>query len=90
MKRPVGTPLDHPVPDAPSAAPANRALPAVPPGVVHELHSSLVAIASAAQLLRFCIEDDPVVEKHVGRILHEVDHLNEIVAVLDRQASSID
>ena len=89
MKRPVGTPPEHPVPDAPSAPGTSRPSPEIPAGLARELHNSLVAISSAAQLLRFCVEDDPVVERHVGRILHEVDHLNEIVAALDRQASSI-
>jgi hypothetical protein len=87
MKRPVGTPPNPPVPDAPSAPSVNRAPPEISAELVHELHGSLVAISSAAQLLRFCVEDDPVVEKNVGRILHEVDRLNEIAAMLEKRAT---
>jgi len=39
-------------------------------------------IASAAQLLRFRAQNDPVLEKSVGRILRDADRLNRIVAAL--------
>ena len=51
-------------------------------GVAHELRNPLFGISSAAQLLRFRVKDDPVVEKNVGRILREVDRLNALVAGL--------
>jgi signal transduction histidine kinase len=51
-------------------------------GVAHELRNPLFGISSAAQLLRFRVKDDPVVEKNVGRILREVDRLNTLVAGL--------
>lgn len=51
-------------------------------GVAHEFRSPLSAISSAAQLLRFRVREDPVVEKNVGRILHEVERLNNIVTAL--------
>jgi signal transduction histidine kinase len=42
----------------------------------------LFGISSAAQLLRFRIREDPVVEKNVGRILREVERLNSMVTAL--------
>ena len=51
-------------------------------GVAHELRNPLFGISSAAQLLRFRVKDDPVVEKNVGRILREVERLNGIVTSL--------
>jgi signal transduction histidine kinase len=50
--------------------------------VAHELRNPVFGISSAAQLLRFRVKDDPVVEKSVGRILHEVERLNNIVTAL--------
>ena len=53
-------------------------------GIARELRQPLLAISSAAQLLRFRVADDPVVEKNVGRILREVERLNAFsAAVLD-------
>jgi signal transduction histidine kinase len=51
-------------------------------GVAHELRNPLFGISSAAQLLRFRVKDDPIVEKNVGRILREVERLNAMVAGL--------
>jgi signal transduction histidine kinase len=51
-------------------------------GVAHELRNPLFGISSAAQLLRFRVRDDPVIEKNVGRILREVERLNSMVAAL--------
>jgi signal transduction histidine kinase len=51
-------------------------------GVAHELRNPLFGISSAAQLLRFRVKDDPVVEKNVGRILREVERLNAMSAAL--------
>ncbi|MDQ3995921.1 MAG: ATP-binding protein [Gemmatimonadota bacterium] len=51
-------------------------------GVAHELRNPLFGISSAAQLLRFRIREDPVVEKNVGRILREVERLNSMVTAL--------
>lgn len=51
-------------------------------GVAHELRNPLSAISSAAQLLRFRIKDDPIVEKNIGRILREVERLNSLAAAL--------
>ena len=51
-------------------------------GIVRELRNPLFGISSAAQLLRFRVRDDPVVERNVGRILREVERLNGIVSSL--------
>lgn len=57
-------------------------------GIARELRQPLLAISSAAQLLRFRVADDPVVEKNVGRILREVERLNGFSAALLEYASS--
>ena len=51
-------------------------------GVGRELRSSLTAVASAAQLLRFRMRDDPVIEKNVGRILRETERLGRLAGAL--------
>jgi len=59
-----------------------EAIAEVSAGVAHELRNPLFGISSAAQLLRFRVKDDPVVEKNVGRILREVERLNSVVSSL--------
>jgi len=51
-------------------------------GIAHELRNPVLAVSSAAQLLRYRITDDPVVEKNIGRILREVERLNHMVTAL--------
>ena len=51
-------------------------------GIAHELRNPAFAIASAAQLLRYRISDDPVIEKNIGRILREAERLNAFVTAL--------
>jgi len=51
-------------------------------GLAHELRNPVFSIASAAQLLRYRVGDDPVIETNVGRILREVERLNGLVAAL--------
>ena len=51
-------------------------------GLAHELRNPVFAIASAAQLLRYRITDDPVIEKNIGRIMREVERLNALVTAL--------
>jgi signal transduction histidine kinase len=50
--------------------------------LAHELRSPVYAIASAARLLRYRVADDPVIERNLGRILREAEHLNALVAAL--------
>ena len=47
-------------------------------GFARELRGPLTGIASAAQLLRFRMREDPVVEKNVGRLLRETERLNRL------------
>src|SRR5215211_7465889 len=51
-------------------------------GIAHELRNPVFAIASAAQLLRYRITDDPLIEKNIGRILREAERLNGLVTAL--------
>lgn len=51
-------------------------------GIAHELRNPVFAIASAAQLLRYRVTDDPVIEKNIGRVLREAERLNALVAAL--------
>jgi signal transduction histidine kinase len=51
-------------------------------GIAHELRNPVLAVSSAAQLLRYRITDDPVVEKNIGRILREAERLNSLIAAL--------
>jgi len=59
-----------------------EAIGEVSAGIARELRNPLFGISSAAQLLRFRVRDDPVIEKNVGRILREVERLNGMVAAL--------
>lgn len=67
------------------AAPASdrvRISQNVAASIAHELRNPVFAIASAAQLLRYRITDDPVIEKNLGRILRESERLNAFIAAL--------
>lgn len=59
-----------------------EAMGEVAAGIAHELRNPLFGISSAVQLLRFRSQDDPVVERNVGRILREVERLNGMVSDL--------
>jgi signal transduction histidine kinase len=59
-----------------------EAISEVSAGIAQELRNPLLGISSAAQLLRFRVKDDPVVERNVGRILRETERLNSMVASL--------
>jgi len=60
----------------------HEAVGEVAAGIAHEVRNPLLGISSAAQLLRFRAQQDPVVEKNVGRILREVERLNRLVTAL--------
>jgi signal transduction histidine kinase len=59
-----------------------EAIGEVSAGIARELRNPLFGISSAAQLLRFRVRDDPVIERNVGRILREVERLNGVVSSL--------
>jgi len=59
-----------------------EAIAEVSAGIARELRNPLFGISSAAQLLRFRVRDDPVIERNVGRILREVERLNAVVSAL--------
>src|SRR3954469_20816308 len=59
-----------------------EAIGEVSAGIARELRNPLFGISSAAQLQRFRVRDDPVVERNVGRILREVERLNGVVSSL--------
>ncbi len=50
--------------------------------IAHELRNPVFAIVSSAQLLRYRITDDPVIEKNLGRILRESERMNAFIAAL--------
>ena len=50
--------------------------------IAQELRNPVFAIASAAQLLRYRVTDDPLVDKNIGRILREAERLNGLVSSL--------
>lgn len=50
--------------------------------IAQELRNPVFAIASAAQLLRYRVGDDPLIEKNIGRILREAERLNALVTTL--------
>src|SRR5665213_3353314 len=51
-------------------------------GIAQELRKPVFGIASAAQLIRYRIGDDPVMETNIGRILRETERLNSLIAAL--------
>lgn len=83
-----------PSPSSPAPAPAHPAAPhheglgEIAAGIARELRQPLLAISSAAQLLRFRVAEDPVVEKNIGRILREVERLNAFSSALVDYATS--
>ena len=86
--------MKHASPPSSAPAPASHAEPPheelgeVAAGIARELRPPLLAISSAAQLLRFRVAEDPVVEKNIGRILREVERLNAFTTALLDYAST--
>jgi signal transduction histidine kinase len=50
--------------------------------IAHELRNPVYGITSAAQLLRYRVSDDPLVERNIGRIMREADRLSALVSAL--------
>jgi signal transduction histidine kinase len=83
----ASSPPSVPAPTA-RAEPHHEELGEVAAGIARELRQPLLAISSAAQLLRFRVAEDPVVEKNIGRILREVERLNAFTTALLDYASA--
>jgi signal transduction histidine kinase len=80
-------PLSAPSPTS-HAEPSHEGIGELAAGIARELRQPLLAISSAAQLLRFRVAEDPVVEKNIGRILREVERLNAFTTALLDYAST--
>lgn len=85
--------MKHASPPPPTPArsrtePHHEGIGDIAAGIARELRQPLLAISSAAQLLRFRVADDPVVEKNIGRILREVERLNTFSTALLDYASA--
>ena len=73
-----------------TAAPTSRSLERarikvsqnIAAAIAHELRNPVYGITSAAQLLRYRISDDPLVERNIGRIMREAERLNAVVSAL--------
>lgn len=83
---PVAPPA--PAPSPLRVEPHHEGIGEIAAGIARELRQPLLAISSAAQLLRFRVAEDPVVEKNVGRILREVERLNAFSSALLDYASA--
>ncbi len=57
--------------------------------IAHELRSGVLGVTSAAQLLRFSVPPDPVVEKSLGRILQEAERLSALHEALTEYATEL-
>lgn len=88
MKHASPPPPSAPAPARARAEPRHEGVGEVAAGIARELRQPLLAISSAAQLLRFRVADDPVVEKNIGRILREVERLNAFSSALLDYASA--
>jgi signal transduction histidine kinase len=88
MKHASPSPPPAPAPASTRAETRHEGVGEVAAGIARELRQPLLAISSAAQLLRFRVADDPVVEKNIGRILREVERLNAFSAALLDYASA--
>jgi len=57
--------------------------------VAHELRAGVIGVTSAAQLLRYSVPQDPVVEKSLGRILQEAERLSALHEALTEYATEL-
>lgn len=83
----VTDPESRPVPDTPiTTRTLNRERVRISQNIAasiaHELRNPVFAIASAVQLLRYRNNDDPLIERNLGRVLRETERLNSIIAAL--------
>lgn len=57
--------------------------------IAHELRAGVLGVTSAAQLLRFSLPADPMVERSLGRILQEAERLSAIHEALTEYATEL-
>lgn len=57
--------------------------------VAHELRAGVLGVTSAAQLLRYAVPHDPVVEKSLGRILQDSERLSALHEALTEFATAL-
>lgn len=75
----------RPVPRA-HASPGEDAAARTAAAISRELRATVLALSSAAQLVRYGAHDDPVLERNIGRIMREVERLNTTLAALTEYA----
>jgi signal transduction histidine kinase len=66
-----------------------RALEALAGMIAHEIRSSVLAMTSAAQILRYSLPQDPVAERSLGRILQESERLSALHDALSEYATEV-
>src|SRR3954471_14086418 len=57
--------------------------------VSHELRAGVLGVTSAAQLLRYSVPQDPIVEKSLGKILQEAERLSSLHEALTEYATEL-
>jgi signal transduction histidine kinase len=75
-------PTDQPTTDRSTQRARIKVSQNVAAAIAHELRNPVYGITSAAQLLRYRISDDPLVERNIGRIMREAERLNALVSAL--------
>ena len=57
--------------------------------VAHEIRASVIGVSSSAQLLRYAVPQDPVAERHLGKILQEAERLATIHEALTEYTTEL-
>src|SRR5690242_17408042 len=55
----------------------------------HELRAGVLGVTSAAQLLRYSVPEDPIVEKNLGKTLQEAERLSALHEALTEYATEL-
>ena len=73
-------------PHAPASLSADDAAAHAAAAISRQLRGTVLALSSAAQLVRYGAHDDPVLDRNIGRVLREVERLNTTLAALREYA----